>query len=189
MIKKMEDKHVEIETQKLKDYRLKQPLLLLDQKKILTALPENLQTKIGLDIYSQLPSTNQYLLDDNDRNYTQPVFCLAEMQTAGKGRMGRQWHSPFGQNIYCSLRWDLPVGVCQLSGLSLVIGLAVLKALQQFDPSLLLELKWPNDIFARGKKLGGILIEMLAKSSGSCSVIIGIGLNCNMLNDDDVIER
>lgn len=189
MIKQLEDNNIGTETQNSTGYRLKKPLFLLERKKILAALPKKLQSDIELEIYSQLSSTNTYFLENGDRDYSKPVFCVAELQTAGKGRMGRQWHSPFAENIYCSFRYDVPCNVSKLSGLSLVIGLAVIDALQQYDSSLALSLKWPNDILAEGKKLGGILIELQAEAHGGCSVIVGLGLNCNMLDDHAAIER
>lgn len=187
VIKKTQDNS--LATNKTKDYRLKQPLFLLERKKILAALSKKSHCDIELEIHSQLPSTNSYLLENNNRDYSKPVFCLAELQTAGKGRMGRQWHSPFGQNIYCSFRYDMPCDVSKLSGLSLVMGLAVIEALQKYDATLALSLKWPNDILANGKKLGGILIELQSEAHGNCSVIVGLGLNCNMLDDNAAIER
>lgn len=178
-----------MEKQKNTEHSLKQALLLLQHEKIFSGLSSALQESIALEIFSQLPSTNGYLLENSTSDYRLPVFCLAEMQTAGKGRMGRQWHSPFAQNIYLSCRWDLTCDMNQLSGLSLVMGLAVLQSLQHYDLDKKLSLKWPNDILADGKKLGGILIDVLAAAKGSCSVVIGIGLNVNMQDDEQAIDQ
>lgn len=90
-------------------------------------------------------------------------------------------------NIYLSCRWVLPCDVSKLSGLSLVAGIAVVHALEKILPEEDFQLKWPNDIWHNGKKLGGILIEMLAEAHSNAVVIIGIGLNMNMRQDDESI--
>lgn len=169
--------------------QLKQSDVLLSSEKIGKNLSIKLREKIVLDIVEQLPSTNTYLLKNSEHDYSLPVFCLAEQQTAGKGRRGRQWHSPFAQNIYCSCRLDLNCDVSQLSGLSLVVGLAVVKAIEKFDAQLKPQLKWPNDILIDGKKCGGILIEVIARKNHTCSVVIGVGLNVNMQQADDDIDQ
>ncbi|MEO6172855.1 MAG: biotin--[acetyl-CoA-carboxylase] ligase, partial [Arenimonas sp.] len=105
---------------------------------------------------------------------------LAERQTAGRGRMGRQWTSPMAANIYLSLRRRFNKGLPALSGLSLVVGVIIAKSLraQGFAD---IGLKWPNDIYAKGnKKCGGILIEVSGEANAEITAIIGIGLNVRM---------
>ncbi len=124
-----------------------------------------------------IDSTNQFL------NHLPPQqllrFCCAEEQTAGRGRFGRQWNSPFGENIYLSGRWPLQSTLAQLSGLSLVIGLAMIKSLKQHVVDEAIQLKWPNDLFWQDQKLGGILIDLNGEQHGIVDVTIGIGLNIN----------
>jgi BirA family biotin operon repressor/biotin-[acetyl-CoA-carboxylase] ligase len=165
-----------------------QEIQLLQREKILANLPVELREKISVEIFSELPSTNTYLLEKINTDFSAPVFCLAEQQTAGKGRMGRQWYSPFAQNIYLSCRWDLACDLQQLTGLSLVIGLAVIECLTPYDKTNVLKIKWPNDIMAGDKKLGGILIENIVKKE-CVSVVIGIGLNINMTDEAINITR
>lgn len=126
-----------------------------------------------IEVFTTLPSTNDYLKTKKET----PLFCLAEQQSAGKGRLGKTWFSPFGVNIYLSCRWHLRNDI---AGLSLVVGLAVIKALTQYGIEHELKIKWPNDILWREKKLAGILIETSAQSPSISQVIIGIGLNVNM---------
>ena len=102
------------------------------------------------------------------------IVCCAEEQTAGRGRLGRQWNSPFGENIYFSARWKPADGLATFAGLSLVVGLAVSEMLKQHDIEENILIKWPNDLMWQDKKLCGILIEMTGQN-----VIIGIGLNVN----------
>jgi BirA family biotin operon repressor/biotin-[acetyl-CoA-carboxylase] ligase len=85
-----------------------------------------------------------------------------------------------------SLVWDFPQGAQALEGLSLAIGVAVRRALIKLDISGI-QLKWPNDIFFKGRKLGGILLEMIGDINGACSVIVGVGLNVSMA-DSYVLE-
>ncbi|AJC50590.1 biotin--[acetyl-CoA-carboxylase] ligase [Coxiella endosymbiont of Amblyomma americanum] len=127
-------------------------------------------------------STNTYLkiLPYTDR----PVICIAEMQKKGRGQFFRTWHSPFGQNIYLSLRYLFKKNMRKLEGLSLVCGLAVCRTIEMIChlPSPIF-IKWPNDIICEHKKLAGILIEIKPRITGLHSAIIGIGLNTNMTDD------
>ena len=161
-----------------KGYRLPEPIELLDKALILNQLPGSVRQHISvLDTHDQIDSTNSYL---SALTHKQPessgVVCLAEQQTAGRGRRGRQWVSPFGCNIYLSILWQFQEGPASLSGLSLAVGVAVIKALKIHHIENV-GLKWPNDIYWQQKKLGGILIEVSGESSGPCSAVIGLGLN------------
>ena len=188
MISHLNKNGVLVEKDRSKGYRLVEPLYLLGQRNIIKALPKALAEKVEVQIYSSLPSTNTYFIDNKKEDFINPTFCLAEQQSAGKGRLGRVWHSPYGRNIYLSCRWELPCDVSKLSGLSLVVGIAVVRALKKILPEEKFELKWPNDIWHKGKKLGGILIEMLAEAHSNATVIIGIGLNVNMWQDAKSID-
>src|SRR5690606_6260917 len=100
--------------------------------------------------------------------------CLAELQIAGRGRRGRDWFSPFGANLALTIGKRIDRPAAALGGASLVVGLAVLDALEQLGvPEL--ALKWPNDVLLRGAKLGGILIELSARPQ--TELVVGIGLN------------
>jgi BirA family biotin operon repressor/biotin-[acetyl-CoA-carboxylase] ligase len=110
------------------------------------------------------------------------ICCLAERQTAGKGRRGKPWFSPFAQNIYMSLLWHFPRDLSALSGLSLVAAIAIAKALQQLGVTDL-KLKWPNDISWQHKKLSGCLIEISGESHDIASTVIGVGINVHMTSE------
>jgi BirA family biotin operon repressor/biotin-[acetyl-CoA-carboxylase] ligase len=135
--------------------------------------------KVQIDIFEQINSTNSYL--QTLRKNNKVCVCLAEMQTQGRGRLHRTWHSPFGKNIYFSLLYPVYQDISTLSGLSLVIGLAVCKAIAEAYalPKPIL-VKWPNDVMVDNKKLAGNLIEIQAETHGFCHVIIGIGINVNI---------
>ena len=158
-------------------YRLERPLELLDEHKVLAAIDERTRVLINsFKIIDQIPSTNTYLVERALENAPSGSVCFAEQQTAGKGRRGRQWISPFGSNIYLSILWRFQTSPMAISGLSLAIGVAVIRALK-LHYSDMFRLKWPNDIYYQDKKLGGILVEVSGESDGPCTAVIGLGLN------------
>jgi BirA family biotin operon repressor/biotin-[acetyl-CoA-carboxylase] ligase len=104
---------------------------------------------------------------------------FAERQTAGQGRRGRPWASPLAAHLYLSAARRFAGGFAQLAGLSLAVGVAVAEALRGCG-FVQVGLKWPNDLLADGRKLGGILIELRGEAQGPCEAIIGIGVNVRM---------
>lgn len=159
-------------------YQLPNQLILLNKQKIAKHLAAAQRTTpFKLHLFTSIDSTNRYLKDLPLAHSVD--ICCAEIQTQGRGRFGRHWHSPFGENIYCSSRWDLNYDLTKLSGLSLVTSLAIVATLNELDISSNIKIKWPNDILWANKKLCGSLIEILAESNGNVQVIIGIGLNVN----------
>lgn len=108
---------------------------------------------------------------------TAPVVLVADQQSAGRGRAGRSWHSQAGASLTFSLAWQFGVPVQALSGLSLVVGIALADALSDHDTCV--QLKWPNDLLIGQKKLGGVLIETATDphAIGKLWAIIGIGIN------------
>jgi len=177
-INSLSEQGIEISAVNGKGYRLSQPLELLDQNFIIRSLEAATQAWItSLEVHQHIESTNSYLVALTHADPSASgVLCMAEQQTAGRGRRGRQWVSPFGQNIYLSLLWKFQEGSASLSGLSLAIGVAVIQALKLRGIKEV-GLKWPNDIYWRQKKLGGILVEVSGESNGPCSAVIGLGLN------------
>ncbi len=161
-----------------KGYRLDKPLELLSRSKINEILSEQSKALISaLEIHDTLNSTNTYLVEHSRNDAPSGFVCFAEHQTAGKGRRGRQWVSPYGSNIHVSMLWRFQQGgIAGTAGLSLAIGVAVIRALKQFHINDV-GLKWPNDIYSQGKKLGGILIEVSGEADGPCAAVIGLGLN------------
>lgn len=139
-------------------------------------------------LLEQIDSTNAEALRLLDGGAGAPFLVLAEQQLQGRGRRGRQWISPYGQNVYFSLAWRIDGGARSLDGLSLVVGLAVLRALQGIglDDS---GLKWPNDILAGGRKIGGILLELVGDPADVCHVVIGVGINVNMRMENSHIDQ
>ncbi|SEL38055.1 BirA family transcriptional regulator, biotin operon repressor / biotin-[acetyl-CoA-carboxylase] ligase [Colwellia chukchiensis] len=161
-----------------KGYRLAQPIELLDASKINAALKQqHIDTKV--EVHSLIDSTNSYLMRRLPNQNLPGQVCIAEYQSDGRGRRGRQWVSPFGSHIYLSMYWYLEQGMSAAMGLSVVAALAVsdaIKALYRVE----VELKWPNDIYLNGVKLAGILIDLEGQAMAPCHCVIGIGLNVKM---------
>lgn len=133
----------------------------------------------ALHLFPELDSTNRYLMDLARQGVNSPQLCLAERQTAGRGRRGRAWVSPFAANLYFSLLWPFSSGAAALSGLSLGVALALCKVLETVGLQGA-RVKWPNDLLVEGRKLSGILLEMCGDAGGPCQVVIGIGVNIAM---------
>lgn len=161
-----------------KGYRFAQPLRLLDKTEIMNNLLVD-SIAIQIEVHSVIDSTNSYLLRRIPHQVKQGQVCVAEFQNSGRGRRGRQWISPFGSHIYMSMYWCLEQGISAAMGLSVVAALAVSDAIYKLY-NVDVELKWPNDIYANGKKLAGILIELEGQALESSHCVIGIGLNINM---------
>lgn len=176
-IKKLENYEIKLDSVKGKGYALLEPLLLLDIIKIKKNL-EN--SRVDLCVFESVDSTNEYL--KTFKNSRSIKICLAEQQTHGKGRLNREWFSPFAKNIYMSCLYPFQKDVSELSGLSLVMSLAVVKTLKNSGVSENLFVKWPNDIVYDNKKISGSLIEIQAETHGICHAVIGVGINVNMLN-------
>jgi BirA family biotin operon repressor/biotin-[acetyl-CoA-carboxylase] ligase len=160
-------------------YRLTESLELLDPELILGRLDAAVRSGLGpLEVHQELDSTNSELLR-RASSLPSGAVCLAEAQSAGRGRRGRVWHSPRARNLYLSLLWRFPRGPEALGGLALVVGLAVRAALE--DAGVLgATVKWPNDVLHQGAKLAGALIELSGEAGGASCVIIGVGINVSM---------
>ncbi len=156
-----------------KGHALAQPLELLD-----AAVLQHDAGGAPIHCVALIDSTNQYMMS-RLVDWQKGECLLTEYQTAGRGRRGRQWISPFGSQLMMSLYWRLEEGMAAAMGLSLVVGVALVETLQSFGYHEV-GLKWPNDVYAQGAKLAGILVEMSATSGGSCHVVIGVGLNLQM---------
>ena len=149
---------------------------LLDKELINKYLnPEYKSFAQQLIIFDEIDSTNTYLAQA-----TQTNICLAESQSAGRGRLGRKWFSPYASNIYLSLRWKFVNKPIALDGLSLVIGIAITQALAEYGIINGIALKWPNDVLWHQQKLAGILIELSGGMHEAYQTIIGVGLNVDM---------
>jgi len=170
---------VPIEAHGASGYRLPWPLQMLDADQIRALMPASATQKLGvLEVHWELDSTSSEL-QRRSAGATDLSVLLAETQTAGRGRRGRQWLSPPGLNLYLSCLKRFDQGFAALGGLSLAIGVIVMRALETLGISGA-GLKWPNDLLTLEGKLGGILVELSGEYQGPCAAIIGIGLNLRL---------
>lgn len=127
-------------------------------------------------------STNADVLNYHDLHQRE-VVAFSEAQSAGRGRRGRQWLSPFARNIYCTIGIVKEIPPNRQGLLSIVTGIALCRALRQ-SADAAISLKWPNDVLCDGRKLGGILIESRPLGDERFFFAIGFGLNIHMDLDE-----
>lgn len=170
-LKKLKKAGLSIETVPGRGYRLAAAIQPLDVEKIVACL----KVPMDVQVFRQVKSTNDLGLQRAKEALRSPVALLAEQQTAGRGRLGRQWQSPLGHNIYLTLVWPFEAGT-DLKGMSLVVGLCLAQVLQDMGlPSA--GLKWPNDVLVGQHKLAGVLIELAGNLELNPVAVIGIGIN------------
>lgn len=179
-LQRLNELGIQVESSKARGYRIAGGLDLLNESRIVTSLRPDVRACLSqLDVLETVDSTNAYVLEQLSGGAMSGCVCSAEQQSAGRGRRGREWVSPFARNIYVSLGWQFNRGAASLEGLSLAVGVAIAEALESCDIEGV-SLKWPNDLLHNGAKLGGILIEMTGDASGVCQVVVGVGINVNM---------
>ena len=171
---------LQVESVKGRGYRIPGGVELLDERQVRAGLTASARNLLGgLQLLETVDSTNAEMLRGIAAGCGPGQACSAEQQTAGRGRRGREWGSPYARNIYLSFSWEYHQGAAALEGLSLAVGVAVVRALNGLGvPGL--QLKWPNDLLANGAKLGGVLLEMAGDAAGRCQVVVGVGINVAM---------
>lgn len=152
-------------------YRLAQPVTWLDESRLADLFT---QRAIAPVFFPALDSTNGWLLAQRDVRHKTLVF--AEWQDKGRGRRGRSWLTGLGAGLTFSLAWRFDRPVSDLSGLSLVVGLSLVKCLRDLGLALA-AVKWPNDVLVGNAKLAGVLIELVGDMLGPSLAVIGVGLN------------
>lgn len=176
-IAKLKDYGLEFEAAAGRGYRLGRPIDFLDLDQITAELKPLVRGRVAsLDIFTELDSTNRYLLERGNPEPSRPHICLAEYQYAGRGRRGRSWTAPLGGGLCLSVGWRFGETPKDLSALSLAIGVVVRRSLCELMP-IDIGLKWPNDLVFDRRKLGGILVELNAEANGGCYVVAGLGIN------------
>jgi BirA family transcriptional regulator, biotin operon repressor / biotin---[acetyl-CoA-carboxylase] ligase len=168
---------IEIFSVRGRGYKLPQPVTLLDKQLILRTIGEQ-RNWLSLEIHDHLASTNSYLMQ-NIGKQGHATCVAANLQTQGRGRRGRTWQAGLGASLTFSLLWRFQCGAAALSGLSLAIGVALIRALHTLGIQQA-QLKWPNDILIIREKLAGILIELQGDMDGPSTAVIGIGINLRL---------
>lgn len=170
---------IEIESQH-QGYRLPCAVDLYDAERIRSGVNANTASALRrIDVLFTVDSTNRFVTEQPAMRTGQAVLCVAEIQQSGRGRRGRSWMAPFGSGICMSLGWLFDSMPPTFSALSLVVGVALTRALHGFGAHEV-GLKWPNDLLWRGRKLAGVLIEMRGEPDGPAHVVIGIGMNLQL---------
>lgn len=174
---------IEIFSVRGRGYKLPQAVTLLDEQAILNAIGEQSPT-FKLELHDYTESTNTYLMQKVGMHQAHATCVAAHLQTQGRGRRGRSWHAGLGASLTFSLLWRFQCGAAALSGLSLAVGIALMRTLREIGVTSA-QLKWPNDVLIVDKnqhreKLAGILIELHGDMDGPSAAVIGIGINLNL---------
>ncbi len=169
---------VEVFSVRGRGYKLPKALTLLDEQAILKAIGEQ-RAWFKLEVHDHLESTNSYLMKKASAGEAHATCVVANLQTKGRGRRGRSWQAGLGASLTFSLLWRFQCGASALSGLSLAVGVALIRALHSLDISQA-QLKWPNDVLIGREKLAGILIELQGDMEGPSAAVIGMGINLNL---------
>jgi BirA family biotin operon repressor/biotin-[acetyl-CoA-carboxylase] ligase len=159
-------------------YRLMTPVQWLARERIIGNLGKQ-AGRFDIEILDQTGSTNSDMLGRATRGAVSGSVLAAEIQTQGRGRRGRDWHSSPGGALTFSILWRFDQGAGFLSGLSLVVGIALARVLRKHGAADIM-LKWPNDLLWRHLKLAGILIELAGDVMGPTVAVIGIGINLRL---------
>lgn len=173
---------IEIHSVRGKGYKLTHAVELLDESSIKRAIGEQANF-FNIEVMDITTSTNSVMMQRASEGLPHASCIATNIQTAGKGRRGRKWVSELGENLTFSFLWRFNQGAAMLSGLSLVVGIALIRTFKQLGINQAL-LKWPNDVLIfhekAYKKLAGILIELQGDMDGQSLAVIGIGINLNI---------
>jgi BirA family biotin operon repressor/biotin-[acetyl-CoA-carboxylase] ligase len=184
LLKEAETAGLALERIRGRGYRLLAAPDFLAADLIRAALSENVRRNpdiplVAIEVVDEIASTSTELLRRANRKDIHATVLAAEWQTAGRGRRGRKWTAVAGGSLTFSLGWRFEQGAGYLAGLSLAVGVAVIRALEAEGlPGV--ELKWPNDLIHRHLKVGGILVELNGDALGPSTVVVGVGLNVRM---------
>ena len=182
-LRSLEAVGVQVESLRGSGYRLRQPIELLTEKTIRDALmPATAHALSRLELHDVLSSTSDHLRELPPPAPGKFDVALAEYQTGGRGRRGRQWQSPYGSGLCLSVSWWFDVVPSSLPTLSLAVGAGVCRVLRTINADEV-GVKWPNDLIARGAKLGGLLVDVQGEADGPIRVIIGLGINIDVTSD------
>ncbi|MGQ7249004.1 biotin--[acetyl-CoA-carboxylase] ligase [Halomonas sp. V046] len=183
-LRKLEDLGIPMEAVKGQGYRLVTAMELLEGPRVVAALSRESRHQLSrLFVEEVLPSSNAFLRERFAQGAGHGEACLVEQQSAGRGRRGRIWTTPWGRTLMCSVGWRFESGVAALEGLSLAIGVVLAQVLERHG--VVARLKWPNDVLLEMPggghgKLAGILVEMSGDAAGPCEVVLGMGINVDL---------
>lgn len=185
-VKQLQELGIDIHAVSGKGYRLPGGYEFLDAERIRAVSAAHTEIPLGvIEVEQSLDSTNERLLKLSTSEDVHRRVCLAEYQTAGRGRRGASWLAPPGSGLCLSIAWRFQETPSAIGALSLVIGLAVQKAVSALGADGV-AVKWPNDLYIEQQqpaKIAGILIEMRSELAGPSIVVIGLGLNIQLSHE------
>lgn len=175
-----QDFGVEVHAVRGRGYRLAEALELLDLERIHAHIGDRSRARLqSTELLISTPSTNSCAAAKPPTRSGRARVWLAEHQTAGRGRRGREWVGAFGHNVYLSLAWRFELPMSELAALSLVAGVVLAESMRELGVHGH-ALKWPNDVLAKGRKLAGILVEVFGEAAGPVTAVVGVGINMRM---------
>ena len=185
LIQALKDKGLNITDNKGK-FVLLEPISLLSKEQIKVGLSDNINKKIDLlEVIYETDSTNKDILNKPD-NFLYTIL-VTEYQSNGQGRRQNTWSSPLGTNLYFSVKFHLN-NYANSSFIPLITARAICKSLQYLGINGS-KIKWPNDVYIDGAKVAGILSESRYSKDNGSVLIIGIGLNVNMITDSNINQK
>lgn len=179
-VAELRERGIDVASHERRGYQLARPVELLDLAALRSAAhAAGLALPADCAVFFEMPSTNEYLQAAEAPPPGAPRLVFAELQTAGRGRRGRDWLAPFGSGLTFSIGWSFAEMPADLSALSLAMGVCVVDALHALGATRV-QLKWPNDIVHDHCKLGGLLLQMRSEAGGPAYVVVGLGLNLDL---------
>ena len=176
-IKQLESLDIRVEGQAGQGYRLQSPLELLDKSALLENLGSSARELCAdFELLWVSESTSNELLGQPAPAEGKARVCIAEYQSAGRGRRGRHWYAPAGHSVCLSVGWTFMTAPPDFSCLGLAVGIATMRAVQRAGAAGV-QLKWPNDVVINNRKLAGVLIDVQGESGGPLHIVAGVGLN------------
>jgi BirA family biotin operon repressor/biotin-[acetyl-CoA-carboxylase] ligase len=179
-VAELRERGIAVASHKRRGYQLEQAVELLDLHALRrSAAAAGIELPAATEVFFELGSTNAWLHAAVAPPPGAPRLVFAELQTAGRGRRGREWLAPFGSGLTFSIGWSFAEMPADLSALGLAMGVCVVRALREYGATDV-QLKWPNDIVHHHAKLGGLLLQMRSEAGGPAYVVAGLGLNLRM---------
>ena len=180
LVGELRERGIDVQSHERRGYQLGAAVELLDLRGLHAAAARaGLALPAATEVIFEIGSTNEYLHAAAAPPPGAPRLVFAELQTAGRGRRGREWLAPFGSGLTFSIGWTFAEMPADLSALSLALGVCVVRALRECGASGV-QLKWPNDIVHGHAKLGGLLLQMRSEAGGPACVVAGLGLNLRL---------
>lgn len=181
-IRKLQDEGYVFESAPRLGYRLLRGPQRLSPERLLPRLA-GMSFAADVRFLETTPSTQTEAYKEMIAGAGEGLLIIAEAQTSGRGRLGRSWFSPPGAGVYMSFLLQPDIPPARAPQLTLLLSVALCRAIRQ-ETGLAAEIKWPNDILIRGRKVSGILVETILEADRVKMMIAGIGMNVNTMRGE-----